>query len=52
LIIVAFEDFAALNFYWLQSGSELPADLNRSGAADISDFILLACDWLSKTAWQ
>lgn len=50
--IVAWEDFAALNSFWLQSGSELPADLNRSGAVDISDFILLASDWLSKTAWQ
>jgi hypothetical protein len=37
---------------WLNSGNNLPGDLDRNGIIDIADFALLALDWGEQTSWH
>ncbi len=46
LCIVDFEEFALFADYWLQSGPDLPADLDGSGLVDMDDLEMLVYDWL------
>ncbi|MCK5175031.1 MAG: hypothetical protein KAR47_16675 [Planctomycetes bacterium] len=36
---------------WLQTGTCLPGDLDRSGGVNIFDFALVADDWLKNAVW-
>jgi hypothetical protein len=44
--IVAFDDFALFAGYWLESGQNLPADLDHSGTVDIYDLREFVLQWL------
>ncbi len=46
LCFVEFDDFVRFVNYWLQAGSNLPADLDGSGIVDIYDLKLFADEWL------
>jgi hypothetical protein len=46
LCIVNFDDFARFAEYWLQSGSNLPADLDGSGFVDWMDLQRFVYEWL------
>ncbi len=46
LCIVEFEDFARFAIYWMQSGSNLPADLHPDGFIDYDDLLEFANLWL------
>ena len=46
LCIVDFEDFARFAQYWLETGSDLPADLYEDGTVDTLDLHMLAEEWL------
>ena len=46
LCFVNFADFAAFADYWLQSGAELPADLDGNGTVDFGDLELFVSKWL------
>jgi hypothetical protein len=46
LCIVNFDDFARFAAYWLQSGSNLPADLDSSGFVDWKDLQKFVYEWL------
>ena len=50
---VTLNDLAAWAETWLCADSISPGDLDRNGIVDISDFGLLADDWLERTTrWQ
>jgi hypothetical protein len=38
--------------YWLDAGSELPADLDRNGIVDLTDYALLGQDCFLQTSWH
>jgi len=46
LCFVEFDDFARFAEYWLQSGSNLPADLDGSGFVDWADLQRFVYNWL------
>ena len=46
LCFVDFPDFARFAENWLQTGSNLPADLNGNGIVDIYDLKEFVYDWL------
>jgi hypothetical protein len=46
LCIVDFKDFARFAQYWLQSGSDLPADLYEDGTIDEKDLREFSEEWL------
>lgn len=48
---VDFLDLADWVEYWLNTGKELPADLDRNEIIDAVDYALLARDWLLETSW-
>jgi hypothetical protein len=43
---VDFEDFARFAEYWLETGSELPADLYEDDIVDLLDLKLFVDEWL------
>ncbi len=43
---VDFEDFARFAEYWLETGSDLPADLYEDGIVDLFDLKLFVDEWL------
>ena len=49
--IVDTNDLNDFQQFWLDTGSKIPADLNRNNAVNFIDFALLANDWLSQTSW-
>lgn len=46
LCIVEFDDFARFAQHWLDTGSNLPADLDGSGTVDEDDLKLFVYEWL------
>jgi hypothetical protein len=38
--------------YWLDAGSELPADLDRNGKINGFDYALFGLDWSQETVWR
>jgi hypothetical protein len=46
LCFVDFPDFTRLADYWLETGSNLPADLDGSGIVDLYDLKLFVDEWL------
>ena len=46
LCFVEFEDFARFAEYWLESGSNLPADLDGNGIVNLNDLKLFVNEWL------
>ena len=48
---VNFKDYTTQVSGWLQTGNELPGDLNRNSTVDFPDLALLAEDWLKQTSW-
>ena len=46
LCFVEFDDFARFADYWLESGSNLPGDLNGNGVVDLYDLKLFVYEWL------
>lgn len=46
LCFVEFDDFARFAEYWLESGSDLPADLDGNGFVDAEDLDRFVYDWL------
>jgi hypothetical protein len=46
LCLIGFDDFARFAEYWLQTGSNLPADLDGDGIVNLYDLKLLADEWL------
>jgi len=46
MCIVDFEEFSLFAEYWLESGADLPADLDGSGTVDLDDLEMLVYDWL------
>ncbi|MHC4528295.1 MAG: right-handed parallel beta-helix repeat-containing protein, partial [Planctomycetota bacterium] len=49
---VDFADVGCWAQYWLDTGGELPGDLDRSGQVDNGDFALLGRDWGMETSWR
>jgi len=47
-LYVEFDDFARFAIQWLESGSELTADLDHNGDVDAKDLRILAEEWLEK----
>ena len=43
---VDFPDFTIFTEYWLQTGSDLPADLDGNGVVDIYDLKIFVDEWL------
>ena len=46
LCFVDFPDFARFAEYWLETGSNLPGDLNGNGIVDLYDLKEFVLDWL------
>jgi hypothetical protein len=46
MCIVDFEQFSLFAQYWLESGPDVPADLDGSGTVDLADFEMFAYEWL------
>jgi hypothetical protein len=46
LCLVDFPDFAIFAEYWLQTGSNLPADLDGNGIVNLYDLKLFVNEWL------
>ncbi len=46
LCIVNFDDFAVFADYWLETGSQLPADLDGNGQVNLDDLKLFVYEWL------
>jgi hypothetical protein len=46
LCFIGLVDFARFAQFWLQTGSNLPADLDNNGAVDLNDLILFTDEWL------
>jgi hypothetical protein len=46
LCTVEFEDFARFAEYWLESGPDLPADLDGDGSVDAGDLENFVYEWL------
>jgi len=46
LCIIGFDDFARFAIYWMQSGTDLPADLFEDGVIDYDDLLEFANLWL------
>ena len=46
LCFVDFPDFVRFGDYWLETGINLPADLNGDGVVDIYDLKLFVDEWL------
>jgi Domain of unknown function (DUF5060) len=47
--VVDIYDLAAFGNYWLQTGSNLSADLNHDGKVDFADFCILAGYWMNSS---
>jgi hypothetical protein len=45
--IVNFENFALFADYWLQAGSNIPADFDDSGIVNLDDLMLFVNEWLN-----
>jgi hypothetical protein len=46
LCIVEFEDFARFAEYWLETGTDLPADFDGDGVVDAEDLENFVYEWL------
>jgi hypothetical protein len=46
LCFVDFPDFTRFADYWLETGSDLPADLDGNGIVNLDDLKLFVEDWL------
>ena len=46
LCFVEFDDFARFADYWLETGSNLPADLDGNGIVNTNDLKLFVDEWL------
>ena len=46
MCLVDFEDFARFAKYWLETGSNLPGDLNGNGIVDLYDLKEFVLEWL------
>ncbi len=46
LCFVNFEDFAKFAEYWMQTGTDLPADLFKDSIVDYADLSVFAEEWL------
>ncbi len=46
LCLIGFDDFSQFAQYWLQTGSNLPADFDGDGIVDSYDLMLIADEWL------
>jgi len=46
LCFVDFEQYSTFAEYWLETGSNLPADLNGDGVVDIYDLKIFVDEWL------
>lgn len=46
LCFVEFDDFARFAEYWLETGNNLPADLDGNGIVDLDDLKLFVYEWL------
>jgi hypothetical protein len=52
LCIVDFEDFARFAEFWLESGSNLPADLDGNGIVNLNDLGLFVNEWLCECPYN
>ncbi len=48
---VDLKDVDAFCDYWLDSGSDLPADLNRNAVVNFADFAIIADQWYAEAIW-
>lgn len=52
LCFVEFDDFARFSEYWLDTGSDLPGDLDSDNNVDIDDLGLFVYEWLCECPYN